>query len=175
MSIKRQPSAGRRPTRGQAGLTESPRNSTNNAANKPMNYDSRIGGFRTSGAPRQISNGNTDSSSRGCDSSGATSEGFGIARAEPSGTCGVLGYDDDSRCGGRGEDLGSRSREMALGRIWEVNASEALTAREKGLLPNEHPVQKVSVEVGSPHEFALLFGVFMSGGSGGGKGSMLWV
>lgn len=45
---------------------------------------------------------------------------------------------------------------MALGRIWEVDASDALTAREKGLLPNEHPVQEMAVEVGLYHEFVLL-------------------
>lgn len=45
---------------------------------------------------------------------------------------------------------------MNLGRIWVVDASDALTAREKGLLPNEHPVQRISVEVGLPHKFVLL-------------------
>ncbi|CAM9547483.1 unnamed protein product [Ectocarpus sp. 13 AM-2016] len=31
-------------------------------------------------------------------------------------------------------------------RIWEVRASEVLSDRERGLLPNEHPVQRVSLQ-----------------------------
>lgn len=33
-------------------------------------------------------------------------------------------------------------------RVWEVQASEALSAREKGLLPNGHPVQHAFLQVG---------------------------
>ncbi|CAM9596141.1 unnamed protein product [Ectocarpus sp. 4 AP-2014] len=33
-------------------------------------------------------------------------------------------------------------------RIWEVRASEVLSNRERGLLPNEHPVQRVSLQGG---------------------------
>lgn len=36
---------------------------------------------------------------------------------------------------------------MDCRRIWEVRASEVLSDRERGLLPNEHPVQRVSPQV----------------------------
>ncbi|CAM9300693.1 unnamed protein product [Ectocarpus sp. 12 AP-2014] len=37
---------------------------------------------------------------------------------------------------------------MDCRRIWEVRASEVLSDRERGLLPNEHPVQRVSLQRG---------------------------
>ncbi|CAM9403658.1 unnamed protein product [Ectocarpus sp. 6 AP-2014] len=37
---------------------------------------------------------------------------------------------------------------MNCRRIWEVRASEVLSDRERGLLPNEHPVQRVSLQGG---------------------------
>ncbi|CAM9687380.1 unnamed protein product [Ectocarpus sp. 12 AP-2014] len=38
--------------------------------------------------------------------------------------------------------------DMDCRRIWEVRASEVLSDRERGLLPNEHPVQRVSLQGG---------------------------
>ena len=161
--MKRQPSAGRRPPRGPGGA-ESPRNSataSNNAAAaaaaaagvRPINCgESTTVSSRAPGTTRRVAGSSSSSSNNsiicGESSGGAKSDGMHGARVERlTKTCG-----DGGRGGGSEEGTGAlrgmAAPREAFERIWEVDAAEALSARERGLLPDEHPVRNAFLEVG---------------------------